>query len=42
MAQISIDRIKQHINELRVIGQDAIGGTTRLSYSPYAQHGRHL
>ncbi len=42
MAQISIDRIKQHINELRVIGQDATGGTTRLSYSPAYRQGQAL
>ena len=42
MVDISIERIKQHINALRLIGQDATGGITRLSYSTEYRQGQAL
>lgn len=42
MKNISISRIKDQIDALRLIGLDETGGTTRLSYSPEYINGQAL
>lgn len=40
--QVSIERIRERIEALKQIGRDALGGTTRLSYSPEYLQGQAL